>query len=295
MGNDNITDDVKTNLTYINFCLLLFKEIEDYFLSFFEKRIKQFYLSPKAKDYQSNNTKYAELKKTNKTKSFYLYIEDILEFDPNFNTLFKILKKSDTFLANRNNFIYYIKLSPYYILSIIKFILKTIILIIYFYYTIKDDTYVCSYNLVFNYTMTNESFFPINNNTNSNIISFCNDLFNNYSYWSCELGKSKVEKGKNEIKILRIVYFILFEMPLIFYGMYFLKTFKKFKFKKMYIILYQVAEYILLLIIFIVNLTDTKICFYSEDNPKIFYKENKRNYNFLLILCDIIINKFSLN
>ena len=78
MGNDTITDDVKKNLTYINFCLLLFKEIEDFFLFFFEKRIKQFYLSPKAKDYQSNNTKYAELKKTNKTKSFYLYIEDIL-------------------------------------------------------------------------------------------------------------------------------------------------------------------------------------------------------------------------
>ena len=145
--------------------------------------------------------------------------------------------------------------------------------------------------------MTNETFFPIINNTYSNNNnSFGNNLFSNYSYWLCKLGKCKVEKViLNKIKILRIVYFILFEVPLIIYGMYFLKTFKKLKFKKKYIISYQVAEYILLLIIFIINLTDTKSCFYSEENPKIFYKENKRNYNFLLILCDIIINKFSLN
>jgi hypothetical protein len=49
MGNDTINDDVKTNLSYFNFCLVLYQEIEDYFLSFFEKRIKQFYLSPKEK------------------------------------------------------------------------------------------------------------------------------------------------------------------------------------------------------------------------------------------------------
>ena len=45
MGNDTITDDVKKNLTYINFCLLLYKEIEDYFLSFFEKRLNNFTFS----------------------------------------------------------------------------------------------------------------------------------------------------------------------------------------------------------------------------------------------------------
>ena len=95
----------------------------------------------------------------------------------------------------------------------------------------------------------------------------------------CKLGKCKVEKVRlNKIKILRIVYFTLFEVPLILYGICFLRTFKRFKFKKKYIILYQFAEYILLLFLFIVNLTDTKSCFYSEDNPKIFYKENKRNY-----------------
>ena len=296
MGNAAIDDDAKLKLTYINFCLLLYKEIENYVFSFFAKRIKQFCLSPEAKDYEVENKKYTELKKINKNKSFNLYIEDILEFDPNFITLFQILKKSDSFLASRNIFINHIILSPYYFLSIIKFILRTIFLIIYFYNTIKDDTYVCSYNLAFNYTMTNETFFPNINNIYWNNNSFGNDLFSNYSYWPCKLGKCKVDKViLNKIKILRIVYFILFEVPLIFYGMYFLKTFKKFKFKKMYITSYQVAEYILLLIIFIINLTDTKSCFYSEENPKIFYKEHKRNYNYLLLLCDIIINKFSLN
>ena len=59
--------------------------------------------------------------------------------------------------------------------------------------------------------MTNESFFPIINNTYSNNNFFDNDLFSNYSYWPCKLGKCKVEKViLNEIKILRIVYFILF-------------------------------------------------------------------------------------
>jgi len=294
MGNDIINDDVKTKLTYFNFGLLLIKEIEIYFFSFFEKRIKQFCLSPVA--YEARNKQYIELIERNENIHFDLYIEDILEFDPNFNTLFQILRKYASFIASRNYFIINIKLSPYYILSIIKFILKTIILIIYFYYTIKEDTYVCSYNLAFNITKTNESFFPIINNTYSNNNLFDNDLFSNYSYWPCKLGKCKVEKViLNEIKILRIVYFILFEIPIIFYGMYFLKTFKKFKFKKKYIIIYQVAEYLLLLSIFIVNLTDSKSCFYSDDNPKIFYKESKRSYNFLLILCDKIINKFSLN
>jgi len=271
MGNATINDDVQTKFTYFNFCLILYKEIEDYVLSFFIKRIKQFYLSPVARDYESKNKKYAELNEIDKI-SFELYIEDILEFDHSFNTIFQIWKKFPTFIAARNNVISYIKLSPYYILSIIKFYLRTIILIVYFYYTIKDDTYECSYNLAFNYTMINESFFPINNNTNTNNNSFGNDLFSNYSYWVCKLGKCKVEKViLNKIKKLRIVYFILFEIPLIFYGMYFLITFKRFKFTKKYIIIYQVSEYLLLLILFIVNLTDTKSCFYSEENPKIFF------------------------
>ena len=149
--------------------------------------------------------------------------------------------------------------------------------------------------------MTNNTFFSIIKNTYidnsySNNNSFDNDLFNNYSYWPCKLGKCKVEKviyGK--IKILRVVYFIFFDLPLIVHGFYFLIIFKKFEFKILYIILYQVAEYIVLLIIFIINLRDTQSCFYSKDNPKIFYKENIKNYYLLLILFDKIFNKFSLN
>ena len=127
--------------------------------------------------------------------------------------------------------------------------------------------------------MTNDTFFSIINNTYidnsySNNNSFDNDLLNNYSYWTCKLGKYKVEKviyGK--IKILRVIYFIFFDLPLIAHGFYFLITFKKFELKIIYIILYQVAEYIVLLIILIINLRDTQNCFYSKDKPKIFYKE----------------------
>ena len=55
MGNAAIDDDAKLNLTYFNFCLLLYKEIENYVFSFFAKRIKQFCLSPEAKDYEVEN------------------------------------------------------------------------------------------------------------------------------------------------------------------------------------------------------------------------------------------------
>ena len=65
----------------------------------------------------------------------------------------------------------------------------------------------------------------------------------------------KVKYGK--IIILRVVYFVFFNLPLIAHGFYFLKSFKKFEFKKLYIISYQVAEYMFLLNIFIINFTDT--------------------------------------
>ena len=86
------------------------------------------------------------------------------------------------------------------------------------------------------------------------------------------------------------MYFIIFNLPFIVHGIYFLKTFKKFNIHKWIIILYQVADYILLFIIFIVNLIDTQSYFYSEDNPNIFHKQNK-SYNLLIILLDYwIIN-----
>jgi hypothetical protein len=47
------------------------KEIGDYFYSFFVKRIKQFSLTPGAKDYKDENIYYSELKKK---KKIYLLI-----------------------------------------------------------------------------------------------------------------------------------------------------------------------------------------------------------------------------
>ena len=147
MGNYIISEDGIMNLTFFNFILILFKEIGDFFYSFFAKRIKQFSLLPGAKDYNVNNIYYNELKEKKENISFDLYIEDILEFDPNFKTIFQILQKNNNFIAKRRNFIMFIKKSPYYCLSILKFLLRAIILIIYFYYTIKDNIYVCSYKL----------------------------------------------------------------------------------------------------------------------------------------------------
>lgn len=85
------------------------KETEDYFYSFFEKRIKQFSLIPGAKDYEKEGKLYSALKEKKKNISFDLYIEDILQFDQSFRTIFQIFQNSHEMIANRKNFIVYIK------------------------------------------------------------------------------------------------------------------------------------------------------------------------------------------
>ena len=94
-------------------------------------------------------------------------------------------------IANRKNFIVYIKSSTYYLLPILKFFLSSLILITYFCYTINDNNYACLNESAFNNTKTNNTFI---NNSYSNNNSFDNDLPNNYSYWQCNKGKCKVEK-----------------------------------------------------------------------------------------------------
>ena len=42
MGNYIINDEVKMNLTYTNFCLILFKEIWDFFILFSKKELNNF-------------------------------------------------------------------------------------------------------------------------------------------------------------------------------------------------------------------------------------------------------------
>ena len=192
------------------------KETEDYFYSFFEKRIKQFSLIPGAKDYEKEGKLYSSLKEKKENISFDLYIEDILQFDRSFRTIFKIFQNSHEIIANRKNFIVYIKSSTYYLLSILKFFLSSLILITYFCYTINDNNYVCLNESAFNNTKTNNTFI---NNSYSNNNSFDNDLPNNYSYWYCDKGKCKVDKVKYEkIKILRVVFF---DIPLIVHGINF--------------------------------------------------------------------------
>ena len=265
MGNIIINENIIMNLTCLNLLSTLLKETLDYFYSFFEKRIKQFSLIPGAKDYEDENKLYSALKEKKENIYFDLYIEDILQFDQSFRTIFQIFQNSHVFFADRKNFIVYIKSSTYYLLSILKFFLSSLILITYFCYTINDNNYVCLNESAFNNTMTNNTFI---NNSYSNNNSFDNDLPNNYSYWYCDKGKCKVDKVKyGKIKILRVVYFVFFDIPLIAHGIYFLKSFKKLEFKKKYIISYQAAEYIFLLRMFFFNFRDTQSSFSSKDGP----------------------------
>ena len=297
MRND-INNDNILNLTYFNFCLVLSEEIADYFYSFFIKKIKLFSLSPKANGYIEKEVPYKKLEE-DKIK-FDSYIEDILEFDSAFETIIKILKEKETFTATRCNVIKYIKESPYYCLTIFKFAVKKFILIIYFYITINYNIYICSYNLVFDYTLFNKTFFPIINNTyidnsfsNDNFIG--KDSFTNYSYCPCKLSKCELIKIKyNKIMILRIIYFLFFDVPLICHGIFFLIIFKKIKIKKCYIFLYQFAEYIFLLYVFVINIMDNENGFYfEEDAPQKIFRVIKKNYNLLFILFDKMFNKFS--
>ena len=62
MGNNIINENIIMNLTCLNFFWILLKETEDYFYSFFEKRIKQFSLIPGAKDYEKEGKLYSALK-----------------------------------------------------------------------------------------------------------------------------------------------------------------------------------------------------------------------------------------
>ena len=109
MGNNIINENIIMNLTCLNFFWILLKETEDYFYSFFEKRIKEFSLIPGAKDYEKEGKLYSSLKEKKENISFDLYIEDILQFDRSFRTIFKIFQNSHEIIANRKNFIVYIK------------------------------------------------------------------------------------------------------------------------------------------------------------------------------------------
>ena len=210
------------------FCLLLFEEIREYIYSFFRKKIELLSLSPKVKNYKEEEIKYKDLKE-NKAKEFASYNEDIIVFDSNFRTIYQVLKKDADMMANRVNFI--IKSSPYYIISIFKFLLGIIILIIYFYETINYNNYLC--NLTVN--LANNIY---NNNSFSNNNVSDNSLINN----NCTYKLRKCEFFENDtIKYLRIAYFIIFDLPLIIHGIIFLKTFKKLNIWKWYIIIYQLA------------------------------------------------------
>ena len=88
MGNNIINENIIMNLTCLNFFSILLKETEDYFYSFYEKRIKQFSLILGAKDYEEEKKLYCALKEKKENISFDLYIEDILQFDQSFRTIF---------------------------------------------------------------------------------------------------------------------------------------------------------------------------------------------------------------
>ena len=107
MGNIIINENIIMNLTCLNLLSTLLKETLDYFYSFFEKRIKQFSLIPGAKDYEKEKKLYSALKEKKENIYFDLYIEDILQFDQSFRTIFQIFQNSHVFFANRKNFIVY--------------------------------------------------------------------------------------------------------------------------------------------------------------------------------------------
>ena len=111
MGNNIINENIIKNLTCLNFFLILMKETGYYFYSFFEKRIKQFSLISGAKDFEKENKFYSTLKEKKENITFDLYIEDILQFNQSFRTIFHIFQKSHKLFANRKNFIVYIKSS----------------------------------------------------------------------------------------------------------------------------------------------------------------------------------------
>ena len=92
-------------------------------------------------------------------------------------------------------------------------------------------------------------------------------------------------------KALKLLYFIVFDLPLIIYKLQFLFTFKKIQLNDNFLVIHQIIEYIISFCLFFLNYKNNEKCIKIEGD--IFSKNNEIDY--ILLIADIILNKILLN
>ena len=318
-----------------------FKFIIDFYFDLFLKKKKNLFKEEKPITNNSFRDKtYNQLTK-NQKELFKSRIQYIFDCFDDFQPIFIEFENKGNTIANLDSFIIFVKKSKKYKKVMIMHILKSIIKIAFFIYSIWGSIYICedksftnctcSYNdttntinisiynnniTIFNRNNSNtinyNSFYyfnktsneSIDNNNftyyinyfiNNNIINISNNNSKykntiNNNYWYCQYGKCNVNKILfNMTKILKLIYFVGFDLFLIVYIFIFLFIFKKvIQLKDDWLIIYQLFGHILLIGIFLSNLFDTKKC--VKVNGNLFNKDNEIDLIYLIL--DIILSGY---
>jgi hypothetical protein len=254
-----------------------------------------------------------------------------LDFYDGFTKVFDNYCLNNNSIAERNSFIKKLKKTRIYKEFTIIFIIISFTKIALFIYSIITNEYRCQEKSFTNCSCSyNNRENIINNNiyndidyVNRNInITIYNNLYlfnktyngsisNNISYyiyydvknnamnnenktnfWFCRYGKCYVKEIKFSLfKALKLLYFIVFDLPLIIYKLQFLFTFKKIQLNDNFLVIHQIIEYIISFCLFFLNYKDNEKCIKIEGD--IFSKNNEIDY--ILLIADIILNKILLN
>lgn len=215
-------------------------------------------------------------------KNFIKEIESIININTYLNEGFYNDFINSKQLANKNDYIYFLKYmeKDYLYKTWIIIFLEFIILIGYFILRliIFLNEFVCD----------NEPFEDItfsDGNTNQKYVKY---------YWDCsDYIKCKVSKKKiNIIDYLRFFYFIFFYFFVLLYKFICLLNFtdylQKLKNSRLMIIIYKLIKYGWLLLIIVLDYFDNKKCFQSE-NSYLFVKVKDNRLYIGLSIFDIIL------
>ena len=144
------------------------------------------------------------------------------------------------------------------------------------------------FNKTYNGSINNNISYYIYYNVKNNAMN--NE--NKTNFWFCRYGKCYVKEIKFSLfKALKLLYFIVFDLPLIIYKLQFLFTFKKIQLNDNFLVIHQIIEYIISFCLFFLNYKNNEKCIKIEGD--IFSKNNEIDY--ILLIADIILNKILLN
>ncbi len=237
------------------------------FLDLFYGHALTYYVLPEAFLGDLNKVPYNKLALINK-KVYKNSIQDIINVDSCLGDALEDPEFSEQIPATKQNYIdFIINHKKYYLKAQVKIFSKLFILLAYlilsFWVFLKE--------------------------------SHCKDEkeLKDTNYWECQ-SKHKCKVNKRIwINILRFIYYIVYYIFYYIYQLVLLYRFDSWKIrqlqrKKKYIIIYKSCEYILLLIIIIIDFTVEPKCYNSKNNSQLYVKINEYKFNVLLPILSII-------